>query len=98
LRFGDHAVIAPKPLSLRQWYKIEVSIGNHCGLTISATTFKQGAATKRISTASTPLSEPYRLNLDGIVSVGAKISSDSAGQFFNGKIENPQIWADGILI
>ena len=34
----------------------------------------------------------------GIVSVGARISSGSADQLFNGKIETPQIWADGILV
>ena len=98
LRFEDYLVTTPEPLKLRQWYKIEVSISIECGLTISTTILKQSAEALKTSVASNPLNESCRLNLDGIISVGARFSSGLAEQFFNGKVENPQIWADGIIM
>ena len=95
LRFGDHTVSTPKLLNLHHWYKIEGCIGTDGQLSISATLLKQGAETQKVAAASCNLSESSNLDLSGIVSVGARTSSPSAEHFFNGKIESPQIWADG---
>jgi len=95
LRFGDYTVSTPKLLNLHHWYKIEGCIGTDGQLSISATLLKQGAETQKVAAASCNLSESSNLDLSGIVSVGARTSSPSAEHFFNGKIESPQIWADG---
>jgi N,N-dimethylformamidase len=95
LHCGDHIVSAPKPLNLRHWYRIEGRIRTSGQLTISVARLKQGVATQKVETASSNLTECFSLDLVEIVSVGARISSPSAKQFFNGKIEAPNIWADG---
>jgi N,N-dimethylformamidase len=98
IRIGDHTVSTPKPLNLHHWYKIEGSIGADGQLRISATLLKHGTATQNVTTASISVPGETGFDLDGIVSVGARFSSGSAEQFFNGKIEAPQIWADGMLV
>jgi len=98
LRFGDYTVSVPKPLSLHHWYKIEGCITADGHLCISAISLKQGAATQKVATASRNLSGGLGLDLDGIISVGAAISTGSAAQFFNGKIETPQVLADGKIV
>jgi N,N-dimethylformamidase len=97
LHFRGHAVTVPKKLILRQWYNIEACIGANSQLSISVTNLKQSLAIPKNTAASNILEENFSLDLNGVVSVGAKISSGSASQFFNGKIENPQIWTDGII-
>jgi N,N-dimethylformamidase len=98
LHFEGHTATLPKPLNLRNWYKIEACISAQKKLSISATILRQGAVDQKFSEASKPLSENFRLNLSGIISVGARVFSNSAELYFNGKIEDPQIWADGILM
>ena len=95
LHCGDYIVGAPKPLNLNHWYKIEGSISKSGQLRISVALLKQGVVTKKIEKATSALIDDLSLNLVGIVSVGARIFLPSAKQFFNGKIEDPQIWADG---
>jgi N,N-dimethylformamidase len=94
LHFGDHIVKAPKPLNLHHWCKIEGCIATDGQLSISVMLLKQGATTEKVATASSNANESSSLDLAGVVSVGARISSPSAEHFFNGKIESPQIWAD----
>jgi N,N-dimethylformamidase len=98
LRFMDHTVTTPKPLNLRQWYKIEATISDNKQISISITPLIQGRIVQKLSAARNFLSKNVCLNLDCIVSVGAKIISESAEQFFNGKLESPQIWADGMIV
>ena len=98
LRFGDHKVSILKPLNLHHWYKIEVCIGANRQLNMSTTLLKQGTATRRELTVSKFLTDNFSLELNGVVSVGASISSHTTKHFFNGKIENPQIWADGTMM
>lgn len=95
LHCGDYIVGALKPLNLHHWYKIEGSISKSGQLRISVALLKQGVVTKKTEKATSTLIEGFCLDLVEIVSVGARISLPSAKQFFNGKIEDPQIWADG---
>ena len=98
LRFRDHLIITPRPLNLRHWYKIEINISSSNQLNISATLLKHGADSKKKLEKSSFLNECKTLDIDGVVSVGARVISGYADQFFNGKLENPQIWADGLLV
>jgi len=98
LSFGGYTISAPKRLNLHHWYKIDCCIGVEGQLSISVTLLKQNSATQNVATASSNLVAGSGIDIDGIVSVGARISSGSAEQLFNGKIENPQIWADGNLV
>jgi len=97
-RCGNHTVSAPKPLSLHHWYKIEGCVGPDGQLSISTTPLKQGAATQNVATTRSNLSGALSLNLDEVISFGAAVSTGSAEQFFNGKIESPQVLADGKLV
>jgi len=96
--FGGHTVRAAQPLNLHHWYKIEGSMNADGHLSISTTLMKQSGASQSRVTAHESLPGEPVFDLDGIVSVGACIFSGTAAQFFNGKIENPQIWADGMLV
>jgi N,N-dimethylformamidase len=94
LHSGDNVVSAPKPLSLNHWYRIEGHIGIGGQLRISVALLQHGVETQKVVTESSNLIVSPGLDLMEIVSVGARVSSLSAGQFFNGKIEAPQILAD----
>ena len=96
--FGGHTVCTPNPIKLNHWYKIDGRIGVEGQLSISATLLKQYATTQNVATESSKLAVGSSLDMEGIVSVGAKISLGFAEQLFNGKIETPQIWADGNLV
>ena len=98
LHFGDYTVRAEKPLNLRHWYKIEGWMDANGHLGISTTLIKQGGTIQSMATALDTQAGGADLELDGTVSVGARILSGSAVRFFNGKIEAPQIRVDGMLV
>jgi N,N-dimethylformamidase len=98
LRFWGHTISIPKKLNLHHWYKIEVCIGTNSQISISMTLLKQGVAIQREFAESNFVSDNFNLELDGVVSVGANVSSQCAMQFFNGKIENPQVWTDSMMV
>ncbi|MCG6882884.1 MAG: N,N-dimethylformamidase large subunit [Silicimonas sp.] len=89
LRAGEAKVSTVKPLKLHRWHRIEGRLENATiVVTQQALTRHAGAPTRGKTASKAP-------QLDGIPTIGARLTTSAPDQHFNGKIEAPYIHARG---
>ena len=93
LRAGDVTLTTSEATAVRQWYQIEAIFAATGRITINLSALSGARAA---STASVDAS--VDLNVRDVVMVAARPSEAGQINCFNGKIEAPQIKADGVLI
>ncbi len=93
VRCGDTTVSSGTPLKLRNWYTLE-AIYDAGALAIRQTSLESvGVQTEATRTVPVPAGD-----LDGVVSIAARLSDSVPCEFFNGKIEAPAIYSGADLI
>lgn len=97
LMTGDLQVCSIEALELRRWSQVQATLektDTHWEVTLSWSAIVSGAATGHSETVTHRLS-PGSVALDDgsshPVTVAARLQSDQPGQFFNGKIEAPEL-------
>jgi len=94
VKVGDFRVSVATAMNLKHWYRVKASIGLDGKLTISQ------------EPLGYHLSAPAQANLEntsggifsGHVSIAARLTDKIASNYYNGKIEAPQIMVDGDVL
>ena len=94
IRVGKKSISIKEPLELRSWYKIKVKISINGDVSISQKILKYKDKKEIINKGKLIINK----NISGKVSLAAIIAKGVASNYFNGKIESPQIVVDNKIV
>ena len=94
IRVGKKSISIKEPLELRSWYKIKVKISINGNVSISQKVLKYKDKKEIINKGKLIINK----DVSSKISLAAIISKGGASNYFNGKIESPQIKIDNKII